>query len=56
MQQMKSRKSSKLANAHKFIQRLPQGYDTILSEDASNLSHDKNNLTIARAILAILLY
>ena len=46
-------RAAKLANAHKFIQRLPQGYDTILSEDASNLSQgQKQLLTIARAILA----
>ena len=45
--------AAKLANAHKFIKRLPQGYDTVLSEEASNLSQGQRQLiTIARAILA----
>lgn len=42
-----------LANADHFIKRLPQGYDTILSTEGSNLSHGQRQLlTIARAILA----
>ena len=42
-----------LANADPFIQRLPQGYDTQLSERASNLSQGQRQLlAIARAILA----
>lgn len=45
--------AAKLTNAHKFIKRLPQGYDTVLSEEASNLSQGQRQLiTIARAILA----
>jgi ATP-binding cassette subfamily B protein len=41
------------ANADHFIRTLPDGYDTILNEEASNLSHgQKQLLTIARAILA----
>jgi len=45
--------AAKLANANKFIKRLPQGYDTVLSEEASNLSQGQRQLiTIARAILA----
>lgn len=42
-----------LANAHLFIERLPQGYDTMLSEDGGNLSQGQRQLlTIARTILA----
>ena len=45
--------AAKLANADPFIQRLPQGYDTPLSERASNLSQGQRQLlAIARAILA----
>ena len=42
-----------LANADQFIRRLPQGYETQLSERASNLSQGQRQLlAIARAILA----
>jgi ATP-binding cassette subfamily B protein len=42
-----------LANADPFIQRLPQGYETPLSERANNLSQGQRQLlAIARAILA----
>ncbi|MCS6848873.1 MAG: ABC transporter ATP-binding protein [Anaerolineae bacterium] len=45
--------AAKLANADAFIQRLPHGYDTLLSERASNLSQGQRQLlAIARAILA----
>ena len=41
------------ANADHFIRTLPEGYDTILNEETSNLSQgQKQLLTIARAILA----
>ena len=30
--------AAKAAHAHSFIQRLPQGYDTILAEDGGNIS------------------
>ena len=41
------------AHADHFIRTLPDGYDTILKEDASNISQgQKQLLTIARAILA----
>jgi len=42
-----------LANAHEFIHRLPDGYDTVLSEDDDTLSQgQKQMISIARAILA----
>jgi ATP-binding cassette subfamily B multidrug efflux pump len=46
-------KAAKAAYADDFIRTLPDGYDTVLSEDASNISQgQKQLLTIARAILA----
>jgi ATP-binding cassette subfamily B multidrug efflux pump len=45
--------AAKLANADQFIRRLPQGYDTELSERGSNLSQGQRQLlAIARAVLA----
>jgi ATP-binding cassette subfamily B multidrug efflux pump len=45
--------AAKLANADQFIHRLPQGYETQLSERGSNLSQGQRQLlAIARAILA----
>ncbi len=45
--------AAKLANAHSFIHRLPQGYETELTERGSNLSQGQRQLlAIARAILA----
>jgi ATP-binding cassette subfamily B multidrug efflux pump len=45
--------AAKLANADHFICRLPQGYDTPLSERGSNLSQGQRQLlAIARAVLA----
>jgi ATP-binding cassette subfamily B multidrug efflux pump len=45
--------AAKLANAHDFITRLPEGYQTELTEQASNLSQGQRQLiSIARAILA----
>ncbi|PAW76996.1 MAG: multidrug ABC transporter ATP-binding protein [Verrucomicrobia bacterium Tous-C9LFEB] len=42
-----------LANADLFIHRLPDGYDTVLSERGGNLSHGQRQLlAITRAILA----
>ncbi len=44
--------AAKLANAHSFIKRLPQGYDTILSDGAGNISKGQAQLlNIARVIL-----
>lgn len=46
-------RAAKAARVDHFIRTLPQGYDTILTEDASNLSQgQKQLLTIARAILS----
>ncbi|HAX73608.1 MAG TPA: multidrug ABC transporter ATP-binding protein [Firmicutes bacterium] len=45
--------AAKLANAHKFIKQLPQGYHTVLADNGSNLSLGQRQLlAIARAILA----
>ena len=45
--------AAKLANADGFIRRLPKGYDTNLSERATNLSQGQRQLlSIARAIVA----
>ena len=43
---------AKKAHIHPFIMRLPNGYDTIISEDGGNISKgQKQLLTIARAML-----
>ena len=45
--------AAEAAHADHFIRSLPMGYDTILNEEASNISQgQKQLLTIARAILA----
>ncbi len=45
--------AAKLANAHDFIKRLPEGYNTILTGDGSNLSQGQRQLlAIARAAVA----
>ncbi|WP_339319740.1 ABC transporter ATP-binding protein [Paenibacillus sp. FSL R10-2734] len=45
--------AAKLANAHSFIIRMPEGYDRMLSADGSGISQgQKQLLSIARAILA----
>lgn len=45
--------AAKLANAHSFITRLPDGYQTELTEKGSNLSQGQRQLiSIARAVLA----
>lgn len=42
----------KYANADEFISTLPKGYDTVIDEEADNISQgEKQLLTIARAIL-----
>ena len=45
--------AAKAANADKFIEQLPNGYETILSENASQLSQGQRQLlSIARAFIA----
>lgn len=45
--------AAKLANAHDFIKRLPEGYNTTLTGDGSNLSQGQRQLlAIARAAVA----
>ena len=45
--------AAKLANAHYFIKHLPDGYDTLLTGDGSNLSQGQRQLlSIARAAVA----
>lgn len=44
--------AAKAAKIHSFIMHLPDGYDTVLSEEATNISKgQKQLLTIARAML-----
>lgn len=46
-------RAAEAAHADHFIRTLPEGYDTVLNEEASNISQgQKQLLTIARAILA----
>lgn len=46
--------AAKAAYAHGFIKRLPQGYDTVISEDGENISQgQKQLLCIARAMLCL---
>lgn len=46
--------AAKMAHAHSFIKRLPEGYDTVLSENGGNLSQgQKQLLCIARVMLKL---
>lgn len=46
--------AARAAHAHSFIQRLPQGYDTVIAEDGGNLSQgQKQLLCIARVMLCL---
>ncbi len=46
-------KAAKIANAHDFITRLPEGYDTMLTSNGANLSQGQRQLiAIARAAVA----
>ena len=45
--------AAKMANIHNYIEALPDGYDTVLSDDGVNISKGhKQLITIARAMLA----
>jgi len=47
-------KAAKEAHAHSFIKRMPEGYDTVISEDGGNLSQgQKQLLCIARVMLCL---
>ncbi len=47
------REAARLANAHYFINHLPEGYDTMLTADGQNLSQgERQLLSIARAAVA----
>ena len=46
--------AAKHAHAHSFISRMPEGYDTVISEDGGNLSQgQKQLLCIARVMLCL---
>lgn len=46
--------AAKEAHAHSFIRRLPEGYDTMITENGGNLSQgQKQLLCIARVMLAL---
>ena len=46
--------AAKAAHAHSFIKRLPDGYDTVISEDGGNISQgQKQLLCIARVMLCL---
>ena len=46
--------AAKAAHAHGFIKRLPQGYDTVISEEGGNISQgQKQLLCIARVMLSL---
>lgn len=45
--------AAKNANAHSFIERLPKGYDTVLTQNGAGISQGQKQLiSIARAVLA----
>lgn len=52
-QEFEVKKAAQMAHADYFISTLPDGYDTVLNEAASNISQgQKQLLTIARTVLA----
>lgn len=47
------KKAARLSNAHQFIRRLPNGYDTLLENEGTNLSQGQRQLlAIARAAIS----
>ncbi|WP_270180156.1 ABC transporter ATP-binding protein [Alkalihalobacillus sp. CinArs1] len=47
------RNAARIANAHSFISKLPNGYHTVLKQDGGGISHGQRQLlSIARAVLA----
>lgn len=46
-------RAAKSAHVHEFVRRLPEGYDTVINEEGTNISQGQKQLiTIARAFLA----
>lgn len=46
------KKAARLANCDEFVEKLPQGYDTLIGENGSNLSGgERQRISIARAFL-----
>ena len=48
----KAEEAARIANAHDFIRRLPDGYDTIMLERGANLSHGQRQLLAFARVLA----
>lgn len=47
-------KAAKKAHAHSFIKRLPQGYDTVITEDGGNLSQGQKQLLCITRVMLLL--
>ncbi len=48
----KAQEAAQITNAHDFISRLPQGYDTVMLERGANLSHGQRQLLAFARVLA----